>query len=118
MMNPGTYEPPYILISGVVYSDGVPVAVGESITYTITDATTGGQIGTFTGVVNGYKECSVTFSLDSSHTMMTYVGQAVTPYQGCALSPVSAPAADVLVFSGAYGGDASFAPSMSAQQPF
>jgi hypothetical protein len=45
-------------------------------------------------------------------------GQAVAPYSGCALGSVSLPAADTPLFSGAFGGTSTYAPSVSTQELF
>ena len=105
-------------VTGSIYYGSGTQLVGQPITYTITDATTGQAVGSFTGTSNAYATCTVVYSLNSQDTVQTFTGEAVSPYSACTLGQVSLPAADTPVFSGSFAGNATYAPSVSAQGPF
>jgi hypothetical protein len=106
-------------VSGSIYYGSGTQLVGQPITYTITDGTTGQTIGTFSGTSNAYATCTVVATLNyPQDTTETFTGQAVAPYSGCALGSVSLPAADTPLFSGAFGGTSTYAPSVSMQELF
>jgi hypothetical protein len=106
-------------VSGSIYYGNGTQLVGQPITYTITDGTTGQTIGTFSGTSNVYAACTVVETLNYPQNITeTFTGQAVAPYSGCALGSVSLPAADTPLFSGAFGGTSTYAPSVSMQELF
>jgi hypothetical protein len=118
-MNGIGYEPPYVTVSGSVsYFVGSELRElrGEPITYTITDRTTEGMIGSFNGASNGYALCSIVFHLNGG--TFTYVGEATHGYPACALAPVSFPSSHLASISASYAGNATYAPSVSKQEPF
>jgi hypothetical protein len=114
------YEPPYITVSGSLsYFVGTELRElrGEPLTFTITDRTTEGAVGSFTGGSNGYAPCSIVFQLNGG-TTFTYVGEATHGYPACALAPISVPAGHIAVISASFAGNATYAPSASKQEPF
>jgi hypothetical protein len=110
-------EPAHFTVSGGI-SAGNMALVGLPIIYTITDATTGQTVGSFTGLSNSYASCAVVLHENEQGTTVTYIGEAVTPYAGCALAPVSMPAADTPLFAGSFAGNSTYAPSVSKQVLF
>lgn len=108
----------YLLVTGSILSRNGTQLVGQPITYTITDATTGQPIGSFTGLSNAYASCSVVLTLNSTDTVQTFTGQAVAPYSACGLGSVSMPAADTAVFAGSFAGNSTYSPSASSQEAF
>lgn len=107
----------YFTVSGGI-SAGNMQLVGLPITYTITDATTGQMVGSFTGLSNVYAVCAVVPRDNAQDTIVTYTGETVAPYSGCALAPTSMPAADVHMFTGSFAGNSTYAPSVSKQVLF
>ena len=114
-MNPGEAEV-YFTVSGSIAARNMQI-VGLPITYTITDATTGQTVGSFTGLSNAYASCTVVRS-GALENLSIFTGEAVAPYSGCALARVSMPAADTPVFTGSFAGNSAYAPSVSDQQLF
>lgn len=86
---------------------------GRPITYTVKDDTTGKILGSFGGTSNAEATCSITSTLDSSGTTVTLMGQAEPPLPGCALPPVTLPAADEAGITGRFIGTSTYGPSVS-----
>jgi len=109
----------YFRVSGSILAGNMQV-VGLPITYTITDATTGQMVGSFTGLSNAYASCTVVLRANAQDTIKTYTGEAVgpAPYRPCALAPTSMPTGDVAVFTGSFAGNSTYAPSVSKQESF
>lgn len=109
----------YFRVSGSILAGNMQV-VGLRITYTITDATTGQMVGSFTGLSNAYASCTVVVRTNAQDTIRTYTGEAAgpAPYSACALAPTSMPAGDVAVFTGSFAGNSTYAPSVSKQETF
>lgn len=106
----------YFTVSGSILAGYTPL-VGLPITYTITDATTGQTVGSFTGLSNVYASCTVVTS-GALENLSIFTGEAIAPYSGCALARVSMPAADVPMLTGSFAGNSTYAPSVSKQVLF
>lgn len=102
-------------VAGSAASGGQEL-VGKPLTYTVTDATTGRQVATFTGTSNSYSSCTVVYSIQGG--VKTYSGQPVPPIVGCNLTAFSMPAADAAVLTATFAGDATYAPSTSSGAAF
>lgn len=109
--------PPYqswFDVSGSIFYGSGTELKGQPITFTITDATTGQTVATFPGTSNGYATCTIAYT--ANNQTQTFSGQAVAPYQACALpGTVAVPASDVAVLSASFAGNSTFAPSSSTQ---
>jgi hypothetical protein len=65
----------YDVSAGLYYAGNSRQLVGQSITYTITDATTGQTVGTFSGTSNEYATCTVVVSVNAQDTVQTLTGK-------------------------------------------
>jgi hypothetical protein len=113
--SPGTY---WAVSGGIFYGRGADRGAGielrgRPITYTIRDDTTLETLGSFVAPSNFEATCTIVSTLDPSGTVTTLTGQAVAPYAGCPLSPVSLPAADEADITGRFGGTSKYGPSVS-----
>lgn len=134
-VSPGLNPPgrTYFTVSASVFAGNIRL-LGSPITYTITDATTGRTVSSFTEAATAPGTCAVSLRDNAQGTVKTYTGEAVAytinsymgevvaRYEGCPLAPVSMPAADVAVFTGSFPGYSIgaeiAAPSVSKQEPF
>ena len=109
----------WFYMSGSIFYGAGSQLVGQPLTYTVTDATTGHQVATFSGTSNGYALCTVVYSINyPQDTLQTYTGEAVPPYPACSVGTFSIPGADVAVVTASFAGNATYAPSTSSQAPF
>jgi hypothetical protein len=106
----------YFTISGTVYGKTGQEIRGLPMTYTITDNTTLKTLATFDGTSNLGATCTIVPTLSSGGTVMTFTGQAITPYVACPLGSVSLPAADEPLITASFAGNAQYAPSASQPQ--
>jgi hypothetical protein len=116
-----TYNYPYYTyydVSAGIYYNIDRELYGQPIRYRITDATTRQTIGSFVGSSNLAATCTVVASANAPDTVQTLTGEAVAPYSGCPLAPVSAPAADEIVLTASFAGNSTYAPSVSLEQAF
>jgi hypothetical protein len=115
---PSGYTTYWTLSGGIYYGPRADRGAGTElkgrrITYTVKDDTTGKVLGSFVGTSNFEATCTIASTLDSSGTAETLMGQADPPYAGCALSPVTLPAADEAGITGRFAGTSTYAPSVS-----
>jgi hypothetical protein len=99
--------------ASIFYGSGTQL-VGQPVMFTITDATTGQTVATFPGTSNAYATCTITYTVDAQANVQTFTGQAVAPYQACALGTVSMPASDVALLSASFAGTPTYASSTSS----
>jgi hypothetical protein len=109
---------PYYDVSAGIYYNINRELYGQPIRYRFTDATTRQTIGSFVGSSNLAATCTVVASANAPDTVQTLTGEAVAPYSGCPLAPVSAPAADEIVLTASFAGNSTYAPSVSLEQAF
>jgi hypothetical protein len=101
------------VVGSILYSNATAAAlIGEPVTFSVIDSTTGQTVGSFAGT-SGAAACTIVASLTSSSTV-TFTGQASGSYPACALSAVSVPASDSPILSLSFAGDATYAASLTA----
>jgi len=114
----------YYLLGAGLYDNPTgagPVAiVGEPVTFSIIDGTTGQTVATFSGTSsgsNGSSDCTIMASLNTpTDTAVTFTAEAVAPYAPCALgSAVSVPVTDTPLLGVSFAGNSAYAASVSAQ---
>jgi hypothetical protein len=99
-------------------SSGPP---GLTVTFTITDVTTGKRIAAFRWFSGDV--CAIAETLNAAHMQETLVGSEIAneilaPISACPLASVIKPAADRAEVIVSFAGDSTYGPSVSEPQPF
>jgi hypothetical protein len=98
----------YLAVSGSVAHDRKNV-IGETITFTIEDETTGRGLATFSA--RALATCTIRSVLEGPE--WTFEGEAHSPYPACPFGQVSMPATDHPALVGEFAGSAIYASSLS-----
>jgi hypothetical protein len=110
----GESFPFHFIVSGSVKALYGTDLIGVPIMYTVTNQSTGQPLASFTEPSDPVQPCAIVYSVEGN--TQTFAGQSVPPYAGCPFATVNVPTGQIVVLTGSFAGNSTYAPSVSGEQ--